>query len=607
MGVNGFDERLEASRVARADMIHGLKTPELTDLERVRLSQLDEERGGVLTGLARRSRFVSPIVTGVALFSLLAAATRPVHADDVTLKDGRVLQNVLVLEPPGMGHTYRIYTAPTVFTDYTKDAVTRVDKKPAIIASNPITVPAGGSTIETTKYGASLAFPAAAQTQLPKGSEVTMPDGGGTLKVKGKASIRVPEASQVGLPKGASIQYENGITANLPADATVPLGPKDAATLQSPDAEAKVTFTGKATVTVDSPSTVTVPANAGVKAPGPARIDLPPDVRVTPSTELQPAPEAAPAPPAAAAPAPWTAPVDASIRIPKNGATVAIPNAIKVTVPGNSTITVPAGGAQLTVPPNSQVEVPKEETLRLPKNSTVTRGSGLRETVKADADVTVDKGDLVRLPPEDTQIQLPEGTRVTTHRSAAEMDLPAGVRIDVRGGAPMQVPKDAVVTPNPTPAAPTAAPPKAPAAVPLTKEAVYQRLDRALNDSAIVFKTNDVLIDFMIQQYKANPEVYDKDPQFWYRLGRLYSSVGMKQEYDAGDLNARKPTLVQARGCFNRASELLAAGGQPTSSLPRLDRWNFDDIIKFSDGDLKNLGFTPREISAMRPPDLLIK
>ena len=542
--------------------------PVLTDLERERLSQpLDDEREGVLTNLARRSRTVSPLVVGAAFFSLLAAAERPVRADDVTLKNGTVMQNVLVVETPDKPHTLRVYTAPAAWAEYNKDDVEKVDKKPAILASKQVTVPAGGATIETTKFGADLSFPAQAEAKLPKDAVVTVPDAGGAVTLTGKASVRVPADSQVGLPKGASIQYANGVVADLPADATVPMGPQDTATLRPTDKPATVTFTGKGNVTTEAGGTVTVPANAGVKVPGPARVSLPESVKVTPYTELQPAPEAAPAP-AAAAPAPWTAPADVSIRMPPNGATVTLPNAGKVTVPGNSVITVPAGGAQLTVPPNSQLKVPKASTLRLPKNSGVRYGSGLWEEVEADADVAVDEGDTVRLPAKDTQIQLPEGTRVTTHKSAAEMDLPAATQIGVRGSAQMPVPKDAVVTPNAAPAAPTAAPapdagtaPAAPTGAttaPPTPALVYAEVDGMLGPGLDGTYHGNVgaAIGKLTKALKGNKELA-KDAQFWLRLGMLYGSQG--QTY-YGQPPTRSDSVRTSRslamGCLNTALEL---------------------------------------------------
>jgi hypothetical protein len=301
---------------------------------------------------------------------------------------------------------------------------------------------------------------------------------------------------------------------------------------------------------------------------------------------------------------------------PNEGAVLEFPTAdTRVSLPGGTQIHVPAasGGKIVVDAPSPKkkggsvdLTVKNASTIRLPADTRVTHADGGSTTLKDAGDVELKPGETARLPGGTQALDIPAGADATVTISGGYVGakLPADASADVPGACKIPLPEGVVVKPVtgraiPGPPPSTTGPTPASA---MTPTQLYNRVDAIPADE--VFRENRVCIDLMTQAYRANPAVYDRDPQFWYRLGRLYSSVGMTREFDVGDLNVRRPTLVQARGCFNRASELLTAARRPTSSLPTLGRWNFDEVLRFSDNDLRALGYTPQQMSAMRPPNL---
>lgn len=173
----------------------------------------------------------------------------------------------------------------------------------------------------------------------------------------------------------------------------------------------------------------------------------------------------------------------------------------------------------------------------------------------------------------------------------------------------MPVPKDAVVTPNAAPPAPTAAPapggartaPAAPTgattAAPRPAADVYAEVDGMLGPGLDGTYHGNVgaAIAKLTQALKGNKELA-KDAQFWLRLGMLYGSQG--QTY-YGQPPTRSDSVRTSRGlamgCLNTALEL-----DPSIRDSSVRGHPFNEWYNGIGDTLKWLGRGGDEISGMR-------
>jgi len=272
-------------------------------------------------------------------------------------------------------------------------------------------------------------------------------------------------------------------------------------------------------------------------------------------------------------------------KTPSEGAILKFPSHenMWVSLPGGTRVHIPSsspGKIVVNVPKPTRhggtVELTAENasTINFPAGTEITRaGGGGSTTMKEAGDVELKPGETAALPRGTHALDIPQdaGATVTISGGYISAKLPADSWADVPGACEISLPADAVVRPvkeriEPTPpaaAAPPAPPapgagtaPPSPLPPPTFRDALLTEVDRMLGPGVDAGFHSNVqrAISKLQQGLRTNRAAFERDPQFWLRLGELYGSVD--QTY-YGQPPARTSRVQQSRelamGCFNNA------------------------------------------------------